>query len=67
MYEKAEKGISLPCFGLMRDLASFTFCLYDRFSFDDNISALNEMLSMHCFGLTGNDKFDFTPFYKIKE
>ena len=68
IYEKCrEKGMLSSYFGLMRDLASFTFGLYDRLSFDDNISALNEMLSMHCFWLTGNDKFDFAPFYQIKD
>lgn len=54
-------------YGLVTDLSYLAFALFSRYSLEDNLSALQEILEMHCIWLTGERTFTLTPRYCLKE
>lgn len=65
-YQHLNKGWSSADYGLMTDLENFTFALFSRFSIEDNISGLQEILKMHCMWLSGTVTLGIEGVYKIK-
>ena len=49
------------------DLDNFTFALFSRFTLDDNIWALHEILKMHCLWLSGTETLNIKEIYQLFE
>lgn len=54
-------------YGLMTDITQFTFALFSRYSWEDNLSALREILKMHCIWQTGDEIFTLHPRYNLRD
>lgn len=66
-FQHSKEGWASAEFGLMTDLENFTFALFSRFSIEDNIEALKEILKMHCMWLNGTETLEIDPLYKVDE
>lgn len=66
-YHFQNKGWTSIDFGLMNDLDNFTFALFSRFTLDDNIWALHEILKMHCLWLSGTETLKVKEIYQLYE
>lgn len=54
-------------YGLMTDITQFTFALFSRYSWENNLSALREILKMHCIWQTGDEIFTLHPRYNLRD
>ena len=58
-------GITLLCSILKID--NITFALFSRFSVEDNIWGLHEILKMHCLWLNGTENLKVKEIYHLEE
>ena len=66
-YHQKSKGWSSTEYGLMNDLDNFTFALFSRFSMEDNIWGVHEILKMHCLWLSGTENLEVKEIYHLEE
>ena len=66
-YHQKSKGWTSTEYGLMNDLDNFTFALFSRFSMEDNIWGLHEILKMHCLWLNGTENLEVKEIYHLEE
>ena len=66
-YHQKSKGWASTEYGLMNDLDNFTFALFSRFSVEDNIWGLHEILKMHCLWLSGTENLEVKEIYHLEE
>ena len=62
-----SKGWTSTEYGLMNDIDNFTFALFSRFSVEDNICGLHEILKMHCLWLNGTENLKVKEIYHLEE
>lgn len=60
-----DEGWASANYGLMTDLENYTYALFSRFSVEDNIWALQEILKMHCKWVNGTDDLQMESIYKV--
>ena len=66
-YHQKSKGWTSTEYGLMNDIDNFTFALFSRFSMEDNIWGLHEILKMHCLWLNGTENLEVKEIYHLEE